>query len=79
MSETVAACPECDSSRVSRNAVGGVRAGHSEPQGRYRCAECAALFNDIVERERYQPDHRPKGLAGELAAASAEEVGDEYS
>lgn len=78
MSETVAACPECDAANVSTHAVGGASGSHSDPQGRYRCTGCGAYFDEFVERERRQAHTTRRGLAGKLAAASAGEVaGDE--
>ena len=73
MTETVAACPECDAARVTRNA-GGRRNGQSDPpRGTYRCTDCGSYFDEFVDRARKQPSVR-RGLAGRLAAADADEV-----
>ena len=73
MTETVAACPECDAANVTRTAGGG-RNGRSEPpQGTYRCSNCGSYFEEFVERARKGASVR-RGLAGRLAAADPDEV-----
>ena len=73
MTETVAACPECDAARVTRNAGSGRNARSDPPRGTYRCTDCGSYFDEFVERARKQASVR-RGLAGRLAAADADEV-----
>lgn len=70
MQQRVLACPACDSSRVTRFVAGGP--GEQRTGARHRCAACGATFDEPVERA---PRHRPRGLAGVLASASADAVG----
>lgn len=73
MTNTVAACPECDATSVALNAPGGYA---DVPEGsRYRCANCGALFDEYVERERRTANDSRRGLAGRLVDADPDEVG----
>jgi len=76
MSDTVAACPECDAPDVHMNAPGG----YCKPSdsGRFRCHACKAQFDTPTERPRKEgatTGHRRRGLAGRLEQADPDEVG----
>jgi len=73
VTDTVAACPECDATSVALNAPGGYA---DVPEGkRYRCADCGALFDAFTERERQTANDSRRGLAGDLVDAAPDEVG----
>lgn len=65
--DTVAACPDCDSTGVHR------RGRNATPGATYRCDKCGSRFDEYTERER---DHGVRGdtLAGKLANASPEDL-----
>jgi len=50
-SETVQACPACDSSSVATNNIGGIQSVNPDAD-RYRCADCYETFDEPEERER---------------------------
>jgi transposase-like protein len=68
MSDTVAACPECDEGSIQMNRPGG---HHAEVDtGRYRCSVCQATFDEPNERERRNPGSASRsGLAKRLLDA----------
>ena len=76
MTDTVAACPECDAGGVTRHAGGGRNRRSEPPQGTYRCTDCGSHFEEFVERPRKSASVR-RGLAGRLAAADPDEVSDD--
>lgn len=47
--ETIEACPECDSSRVSSTNANPMGA---PPSAAYYCNDCSATFEEPIERER---------------------------
>lgn len=70
------ACPNCDSSAVHTNGVGGY-ASHNPDAKRYRCSSCYELFDEAVVRTRHEGGGggiRGDTLAGDLADADPEEV-----
>jgi len=68
-SETVLACPDCDSTGI-RSTV------RDTTEHEYACRHCGAAFDDPIERERYGSSGRP-GLAGRLAKLDPDAVGDD--
>lgn len=74
MSDTVRVCPECDSSRPRLSAPGGYQKP-SGAGGRFRCPDCGARPDELVEREN-KAGHRNGG--GSLAAKLHEADPDEW-
>lgn len=75
VTDTVAACPECDSGSVHMNSPGGHNVENDG--GKYRCAKCKEQFEEYDERERREgcaPGHTRRGLAGRLQHADPDEV-----
>jgi len=68
----VAACPECDSSDIRTNSVGGMT-DPADTSRRYQCMACHAFFRQYVVREK-RHDASPGGLPGDLLAADPDEV-----
>ncbi|AGM11109.1 hypothetical protein M196_gp15 [Halorubrum tailed virus 4] len=65
MSDTVAACPECDAGSVQVNSPGGHHAERNAD--RYRCSVCQATFDEYEERERRtEASATRSGLAKQL-------------
>lgn len=73
-SETVSACPYCDSSSVVTNSVGGGRTYNADANN-YRCADCSRTFDEPDEREsRGDPGFRPDSLAAKLDDAHQDDL-----
>jgi len=73
-SETVQACPACDSSSVATNNIGGIQSVNPDAD-RYRCADCYETFDEPEERERRQDTFfRPDSLAAKLDAAEPDDL-----
>lgn len=68
--DTTIVCPECDRASLTVNSATD---GES---ARYRCAHCYAMTDDPPTREKKHNGHRRRGLAGDLEAATPEEVVD---
>jgi len=74
MSNTVTACPHCDSHRISVNSGSDMHDSRGAPP--YRCRECTEGFEEPRRRDpqNNQGSQHPSGLAGRLAHADPEEV-----
>jgi transposase-like protein len=68
-SDTVDACPECDSASFTRRSR-GFSAVPRQSDARYQCSDCGAYFDDPVERER-RGTAPLKGLARDLDKADS--------
>jgi len=71
MSDTVGACPECDSASVQTVINSGFDAEATDHN--YKCRSCAAEFDQLVQRES-KNQCSPKGLAGELDSMNADQL-----
>jgi hypothetical protein len=69
---TVNACPHCDSTYI-RSRVGQNFYNADPCDGSFYCKDCQRYFDEPVERERRQSNCR-RGLAADLAAASADDL-----
>lgn len=74
MSDTVEACPECDSVNL-RNTVGhylGDDAGHDGNA----CNDCGATFSEPKEREQKNSGDPRSGIAGKLSDPDVRDASD---
>lgn len=68
------ACPNCDSSAVHTNSVGGFASPNRDAK-RFRCSQCYELFDKPKIRKRHQKSGiRSDTLASDLDNADPEEV-----
>lgn len=67
MSDTVAACPECDTTSA-------IYTRDDDPRRTYRCRECGAIFEEPNRRAPRSNTNTQNGLAGKLAKADPDEV-----
>ena len=73
-SETVLACPKCDSSSVATNNIGGIQSTNPGAD-KYRCADCYDTFDEPEERERQKAtSYRGDSLAAKLDAAEPDDL-----
>jgi transposase-like protein len=76
MSDTVDACPECDTtSGIYRRRGMGDTGRWPSDDATYVCRECGATFAEPNEREAQHTNETRKGRAGKLAKADPDEVG----
>ncbi len=71
MSETLTACPNCDSASIETRQRDSMIGNGEGPK--FYCRECTHAFDNPVERTPHNP-HHASGLEKQLLEADADEV-----
>ena len=72
MTDALLACPACDDADIEKSGAPSMDGGGVKPE--WTCRACGATFDSPTRRSRRRDIAPPRGLAGDLYAADADEV-----